>query len=214
MVTERTVGDIFKTKRMKVLIGCEKSGIIREAFVARGHDAWSCDILPTDIPGNHLQCDVREVLEKGWDLAIFHPPCTYICFSGIRWNVGNPERMRKHDESLDFVRLLLNAPIPRIALENPVGVITRHIRKWDQKIQPWQFGHEETKAHCLWLKNLPTLVPTKIMERRLPVVHMDPGGYGRAERRSRSYKGIGEAMADQWGGIPGYLKAVQLCMQL
>jgi hypothetical protein len=183
---------------MKVLIGCEFSGIIREAFRTRGHDAWSCDLRPTEIPGKHMICDVREVLNNNWDLAIFHPPCTYIAFSGIRWNVNNPERTAKHDQALDFVRDLLDAPIPKIALENPVGVITRHVRKWDQIVQPWQFGHPETKAHCLWLKNLPHLVPTRIMKVRVNVIHHmnEPE---RSLKRSRSYTGIGQAMAEQWG---------------
>jgi hypothetical protein len=183
---------------MKILIACEFSGVVREAFKSRGHDAWSCDLLPTEIPGNHFQCDVIDILDRGWDMMIAHPPCTYIAFSGIRWNVGNAERQKLHNDALIFVRLLLSAPIEKIALENPVGVITRHIRKWDQKIQPWQFGHNETKAHCLWLKNLPILVPTKIMQERRALIHFmnEPE---RSLKRSRTFQGIAAAMAAQWG---------------
>ena len=139
---------------MKILIACEYSGTVREAFSKLGHDAWSCDILETEIPGNHLQCDVREILDDGWDMMIAHPPCTHLAVSGARWF---KDKKVEQAEALEFVRLLLNAPIERIALENPISIISSHIRKPDQIIQPWQFGHGETKATCLWLKNLPKL---------------------------------------------------------
>ena len=145
---------------MKVLVACEFSGIVREAFKAKGHDAWSCDLLPTEIPGNHIQGDVLNVLNDGWDLMIGHPPCTHLAVSGARWF---REKKQEQAEALDFVRTLLDAPIERIALENPVSIISSRIRKPDQIIQPWQFGHGETKATCLWLKGLPGLIPTDVV---------------------------------------------------
>lgn len=186
---------------MKILVACECSGRVRDAFRKIGHDAYSCDTQPceTGNTANHYKEDVRLILNEGWDMMIAHPPCTYIAFSGIRWNVGNPERMKKHDEALNFVRLLLDANIPKIALENPIGVIPRHIRKWTQIIQPWQFGHEESKAHCLWLKNLPPLVPTQIMSVREQKIHKMAPGEDRQKNRSRTFSGIAQAMAEQWG---------------
>lgn len=184
---------------MKILIACEYSGTVREAFSKLGHDAWSCDILETEIPGNHLQCDVREVLGDGWDMMIAHPPCTHLAVSGARWF---KDKKVEQAEALEFVRLLLNAPIQRIALENPISIISSHIRKPDQIIQPWQFGHGETKATCLWLQNLPKLQPTNIVEGREQRIWKMPPGENRWKERSRTFEGIAQAMANQWGNVP------------
>ena len=181
---------------MKVLVACEYSGTVRDAFIAAGHEALSCDLLPTDIPGPHYQGDVRDVLHDGWDLMIAHPPCTHLAVSGARWF---KDKQAEQAEALDFVRLLLDAPIERIALENPVSVISSRIRKPDQIIQPWQFGHGETKATCLWLKGLPKLTPTDIVDGREARVHKLPPSADRWKIRSTTYKGIAEAMAQQWG---------------
>lgn len=181
---------------MKVLIACEFSGTVREAFKAKGHDAWSCDFLPTEIPGQHYQCDVLEVLEEEWDLMIAHPPCTHLAVSGARWFKN---KAAEQNSALYFVRCLLNSHIPRIALENPISIISSRIRKPDQVIQPWQFGHGETKATCLWLKNLPLLKPTKIVEGREARVHKLPPSPDRWKLRSITYQGIADAMAEQWG---------------
>lgn len=184
---------------MKILIACEYSGTVREAFSKLGHDAWSCDILETEIPGNHLQCDVREILRDGWDMMIAHPPCTHLAVSGARWF---KDKKVEQAEALEFVRLLLNAPIERIALENPISIISSHIRKPDQIIQPWQFGHGETKATCLWLQNLPKLQPTNIVEGREQRIWKMPPGENRWKERSRTFEGIAQAMANQWGNLP------------
>lgn len=185
---------------MRVLVACEESGEVRRAFAALGHEAWSCDLLPSrDETYFHYRGDVRNMLrpEEGpWDLMIAFPPCTHLCVSGARWF---KDKQREQGEALDFVRMLLDAPIPRIALENPIGVISSRIRKPDQIIQPWQFGHGETKATCLWLKNLPKLVPTNIVAGRDARVHKMPPGPDRARERSKTYRGIAEAMAAQWG---------------
>jgi site-specific DNA-cytosine methylase len=181
---------------MKVLVACEYSGTVRDAFIAAGHEALSCDLLPTDIPGPHYQGDVRDVLNNGWDLMIAHPPCTHLAVSGARWF---KDKQAEQAEALDFVRLLLDAPIERIALENPISVISSRIRKPDQIIQPWQFGHGETKATCLWLKGLPKLEPTDIVDGREARVHKLPPSADRWKIRSTTYKGIAEAMAQQWG---------------
>ena len=181
---------------MKVLIACEFSGIVRESFSRRGHFAMSCDLLPSEKPGRHYQGDVRDVLNDGWDLMIAHPPCTFLAVSGARWFKDRQEQQRA---ALDFVRLLLESPIERIALENPVSVISTRIRKPDQIIQPWQFGHGETKAICLWLKNLPRLEPTDIVSGRLARVHKEPPSKDRWKNRSRFFPGIAAAMAEQWG---------------
>ena len=184
--------------RMKVLVACEFSGIVRDAFAARGHDAWSCDLLPTERPGNHIQGDVLEILGDGWDMMIAHPPCTHLAVSGARWFNGKQVEQR---EAIDFVGSLLGQQVHRIALENPIGVLSTQIRKPDQIIQPWQFGHGETKATCLWLKNLPPLVPTDIVSGRMARVHREPPGPDRWKNRSRTFQGIADAMADQWGNI-------------
>jgi len=184
---------------MKILIACEYSGTVREAFSKLGYDAWSCDILETEIPGNHLQCDVREILGDGWDMMIAHPPCTHLAVSGARWF---KDKKVEQAEALEFVRLLLNAPIEKIALENPISIISSHIRKPDQIIQPWQFGHGETKATCLWLQNLPKLQPTNIVEGREQRIWKMPPGENRWKERSRTFEGIAQAMANQWGNLP------------
>lgn len=184
---------------MRVLVGCEFSGRVREAFRKRGHDAWSYDLLPSeDDSPFHVIGDVRHALGYGWDLGIFHPPCTRLAVSGARWFAMYRD---EQEAALDFVRELLDAPIPRIALENPISVISSRIRKPDQIIQPWQFGHGETKATCLWLKNLPLLVPTNIVEGREARVHKMPPRPDRWKERSRTFTGIAEAMAEQWGTI-------------
>ena len=180
---------------MRVLIACEFSGTVRDAFTRRGHYAVSCDLLPSETPGPHHQGDVRDILGDSWDLMIAHPPCTHLAVSGARWF---KDKQAEQAEALDFVRLLLDAPIPRIALENPVSIISSKIRKPDQIIQPWQFGHGETKATCLWLKGLPPLQPTDIVEGRTARVHRMPPGPDRWKERSRTYGGIAEAMAAQW----------------
>lgn len=184
---------------VRVLVGCEFSGVVREAFRMRGHDAWSCDLLPTEIPGKHKQKNVLEFMwQHSWDLAIFHPPCTHLAVSGARWfNAKAAEQA----SALEFVAKLLAAPIKHIALENPISIISSKIRKPDQIIQPWQFGHGETKATCLWLKNLPKLNPTNVVPGREARVHKMPPGENRWKERSRTYQGIAEAMAEQWSNL-------------
>ena len=180
---------------MRVLVACEFSGTVRDAFTRRGHYAMSCDLLPSETPGPHYQGDVSMILNDGWDLMIAHPPCTHLAVSGARWF---KDKRKEQAAALDFVRLLLSAPIPRIALENPVSIISSKIRKPDQIIQPWQFGHGETKATCLWLRGLPPLTPTDVVEGRTARVHRMSPGPDRWKERSRTYGGIAEAMADQW----------------
>lgn len=182
---------------MRVLVACEFSGVVRDAFRARGHDAWSCDLLPSETgPIHHIRGDVLGYLDIHWDLMIAHPPCTHLAVSGARWF---KEKQEEQAEALDFVRALLDAPIPRIALENPISIISSRIRKPDQIIQPWMFGHGETKATCLWLKGLPKLVPTDIVGGREARVHRMAPGPDRWRERSRTYPGIAAAMAEQWG---------------
>ena len=183
---------------MRVLVACEFSGRVRNAFLSKGHDAWSCDLLPTESKGPHIQGDVLVQVGKNWDLMIAHPPCTHLAVSGARWF---KTKRKEQDEALDFVRQLLNAPIPKIALENPISIISSKIRRADQIIQPWMFGHGETKATCLWLKNLPPLYPTNVVDGRVNRIHREPPGPDRWKNRSRTYEGIANAMADQWGHI-------------
>lgn len=184
---------------MRVIVGCEFSGVVCRAFRARGHDAWSCDLLPAEDNSEfHYQCNVLDLLDKNWDLAVFHPPCTYLAVSGARWF---KDRQKEQWEALEFVRQLLDAPIQCIALENPIGVISTQIREPDQIIQPWQFGHGETKATCLWLKCLPKLLPTDIVEGRENRIHRMAPSPDRGRLRSLTYTGIADAMADQWGGL-------------
>jgi hypothetical protein len=193
---------------MRVLIACEFSGIVRDNFILQGHDAISCDLLPSERPGPHYQGDVFDIIDDGFDLIIAHPPCTYLCSSGLHWNKRRPERQIETDKAIEFVQRLLNANISKIALENPIGCISSKIRKPDQIIQPWQFGHAESKSTCLWLKRLPLLQPTCIVQKPESGVWLNqtPSGQnklGPSEtrwiERSRTYLGIAEAMAKQWG---------------
>jgi hypothetical protein len=195
---------------MRVLVACEYSGKVRDAFIRRGHEAWSCDLLPSDVGGPHIQGDVVEVLDEGWDLMIAHPPCTYLASSGIHWNKKRPWRIQAGEKALDFVRVLMHAPIRRICIENPVGIISTRIRKPDQIIQPWYFGDDASKATCLWLKNLPLLRDTNRLagDRRTRRANQTPGGQNRLgpsadrwKKRSETYAGIAEAMASQWGQL-------------
>lgn len=185
---------------MRVLIACEYSATVRDAFRRRGFDAWSCDLLPTEGDRRwHIQGDVTAFLtgmREPWDLMIAHPPCTHLAVSGARWF---KDKRTEQEEALNFVRRLMDAPIDRIAIENPISIISSKIRKPDQIIQPWQFGHGETKATCFWLKNLPPLKPTNIVEGREAKVHRMSPGPDRWKERSRTYQGVAEAMADQWG---------------
>ena len=197
---------------MRVLVACEYSGEVRDAFLRRGHDAMSCDLLPTDVQGPHYEGDVRDVIEDGWDLMIAHPPCTYLSVSGMHWTTRGLRDPKLTEDALEFVKYLLDAPVPRIALENPVSIISRRVRKPDQIIQPWQFGHDASKKTCLWLKGLPHLVPTDMVEPR--IVEGGKKRWGnqcdsgqnklgpkedRWKERSKTYRGIAEAMAEQWG---------------
>lgn len=192
---------------MRVLVACEYSGRVRDAFLALGHDAWSCDLLETESCGTddkasrHLLGNVYDFLYDGWDLMIAHPPCTYLSVAGARWMKTDPTRQEKQNDALAFVLDLMNAPIDRICIENPVSVISTRIRKPDQIINPWEYGHGETKKTCLWLKNLPKLVPTDIVEGREAKVHRMPPGPNRWKDRSRTYQGIANAMAIQWGNL-------------
>ncbi len=183
---------------MKVLIACEYSGAVRDAFIRGGHDAMSCDLLPTEAPGPHYQGDVRDVLDYPWDLMIAHPPCTHLSVSGARH--FEAKRMDGRQQSaVSFFMALARAQIPMIAIENPVCIMSSMWRKPDQVIQPWQFGHGETKATCLWLKGLPLLRPTDVVEGRESRIHRMPSSAERWKERSRTFSGIAEAMATQWG---------------
>jgi len=184
---------------MRVLIACEFSGIVREAFRARGHDAWSCDLLPSEIPGPHIQDNVLRHLGYEWDLVIAHPPCTDLAVSGARY-FEQKRKDGRQQTSVDFFMAFTRLKY-KWAIENPVGIMSRLYRKPDQIIQPWQFGHGETKATCLWLKGLPLLQPTNIVEGRKPRVHREPPGPDRWKNRSRMYEGIADAMAEQWGEV-------------
>ena len=185
---------------MRVLVACEFSGIVRDAFAAKGHDAWSCDLLPTERPGQHIQGNVLEILDDGFDLLIAHPPCTYLAVSGARWFRISEDRIHAQDSAVKFfLALSLAWRIPQIAIENPISIMSTGWRQPDQIIQPWQFGHGEVKATCLWLKNLPKLQPTNIVEGRIARVHRMPPGPDRWKERSRTLQGIANAMADEWG---------------
>jgi len=182
---------------VRVLVACEYSGRVRDAFRRHGHDAWSCDLLECEAdPSWHYQAPVEEVLGNGWDLMVAHPPCTHLAVSGSR---HFHRKQREQAEALDFVRLLMAAPIDRWCIENPVSIISSAITPPQQIIQPWQFGQGETKTTCLWLKNLPSLKPTLVVAGREPRIHMMPPGPDRWKDRSRTFKGIAEAMGDQWG---------------
>ena len=183
---------------MNVLVACEFSGVVRQAFRDRGHNAWSCDILPADDRSEyHIQDDVLKHL-IGWDLMIAHPPCTYLAVSGARWWKG---REKEQQGAIDFFMELWNAPIKKICIENPVGKISSAFRKPDQYVQPWEFGHGETKKTGLWLKGLPVLVPTKIVDGRENRIHRMAPGPDRWKIRSKTYQGIADAMAEQWGSL-------------
>ena len=196
---------------MRVLVACEYSGVVRDAFAARGHYAMSCDLLPTDAPGQHHEGDVRDIIGQGWDLMIAHPPCTYLSVSGMHWTTRGLRDPKLTEDALDFVRLLMDAPIERIAVENPVSIISSRIRKPDQVVQPWMFGHDASKKTCLWLKNLPLLVPTQLVEPRIVDGKKRWGNQtdsgqnrlgpsdDRWKIRSKTYEGIAQAMAEQWG---------------
>ena len=200
-------------KNKRVLIACEFSGIVRDAFLKRGHDAWSCDLLPSEKPGPHIQGDVLSVINQPWDLLIGFPSCQFLCSSGIHWNYKNADRWQKTHAAVEFARTLMSANIKHIAIENPIGILSTQIRKPDQILQPYQFGHDASKKTCLWLKNLPTLKPTKFINARiingLPrwANQTNSGqnklspGLNRWRDRSRTYTGIAEAMADQWGNL-------------
>ena len=183
---------------MRVLIACEFSGIVREAFATRGHEAWSCDLLPTEKPGNHFQCDVRNLEKMDWDLMIAHPPCTHLAVSGARWFKEKIADGRQQ-QAINFFMRLINFDIPKICVENPVSIMSTVYLPPDQIIQPFHFGHGETKSTCLWLENLPKLQPTNIVEGREDRIHRMPPGSNRGKDRSRTYQGIANAMADQWG---------------
>lgn len=194
---------------MKVLVACEFSGVVRDAFLARGHDAISCDLLPTERPGPHLQGDVLRFLDLGWDLLVAHPPCTFLSLSGVRWLYGGKGTVRdesRWSQMVDgalFFKALLDAPVPRVAVENPqMHGHARNIvgRGPSQSLQPWEFGHPEVKATWLWLRRLPPLVPTHVVTGRDARIHRAAPGPNRARDRSRTFQGIADAMADQWGG--------------
>lgn len=180
---------------MRILVACEFSGIVRDACIARGHDALSCDLLPSERPGPHYQGDVCDLFSDTWDMMIAFPPCTHLCVSGARWFA---QKRAEQEEAIAFARMLLEVPIARIALENPIGILSTRIRKPDQIIQPWMFGHGETKATCLWLKGLPLLRPTQVVEGRHGRVWKMSPSPTRAKERSRTYTGIATAMAEQW----------------
>jgi site-specific DNA-cytosine methylase len=191
---------ICRGKQIKVLVACEFSGIVRDAFRARGHDAWSCDILPTEGKSDyHIQGDVfAAIANDAWDMMIAFPPCTHLAASGARWFAAKRDEQR---EAMAFFISLADAAIPMICVENPIGIMSSVYRRPDQIIQPWQFGHGETKATCLWLSNLPDLKPTSIVEGRYARVHREPPGPDRWKNRSRTYGGIACAMAEQWGSL-------------
>ena len=195
---------------LRVLVACEFSGIVRDAFYERGHDVMSCDLLPTEMPGRHYQGNVIDIIGNRWDLMIAHPPCTYLTVSANRSFLNNPDRWEKRLDAVKFVHFLMNCDIPKICIENPVGVISTHIRKPDQYIQPYEFGHKDSKKTGLWLKNLPLLEPTKIVSPEW-VIATNGKRYSRtawscsstnnprnAMIRSRTYHGVADAMADQW----------------
>jgi len=193
---------------MKILVACEYSGAVRDAFIAQGHDAMSCDLLPTDVPGPHYQGSILDILGDGWDLMVAHPPCTYLSVSGMHWTIRGLRDPQLTEDALAFVHLLMNAPIERIAIENPVSVISSRIRKPDQIVQPWWFGDDASKKTCLWLKNLPLLTPTNMLEgdsktrrgnQTASGQNKLPPSKDRWKLRSVTYQGIANAMAQQWG---------------
>lgn len=192
------MNEFLKPENMKVLIACEFSGIVRDAFMKAGHDAWSCDLLPTEATGQHIQGDVLNIINDGWDLMIAHPPCTHLSVSGARWF---KDKINEQIAAASFFIQLANCSIKKICIENPIGIMSTRYHKPDQIIQPWQFGHGETKATCLWLKGLPKLTPTNIVEGREGKVWKMPPSETRWKERSRTFYGIAKAMAEQWGKI-------------
>lgn len=204
---------------MRVLVACEYSGAVRDAFLALGHDAMSCDLLPTDSLGPHHEGDVFDIIDDGWDLMVAHPPCTFLCSASAKHlymldergvgtlrdehgeRIPNPARIKARDESVEFVRALMDAPIDRVAVENPQGMLSSLYRKPDQYIEPWQHGHGETKKTGLWLKNLPKLEPTDVVAGRADRIHKMPPSADRWKLRSATYPGIARAMAAQWGSL-------------
>lgn len=201
---------------MRVLVACEFSGVVREAFRKRGHDAWSCDLLPTETEGPHIQGDVLKILDQKWNLMIAHPPCTYLCVPGAHYLHTQEDRWEKMLDAKRFFEVLLNANIPRRAIENPLPHHYAELPKYTQIIQPWQFGHEVSKRTCLWLVNLPILKPTDVREnhgeRYTRTAGQQAAGYGKVsnskwyaaaswKERSTTFKGIAEAMAEQWGNL-------------
>lgn len=189
---------------MKVLIACEYSGTVRDAFLKLGHTAMSCDLLPTDVPGPHYQGDVFDIINDGWDLMVCHPPCTYLASSGLHWNKRIPGRSQLTEEALEFCTKLMSAPIPMIAMENPIGCLSSRYRKPDQIVQPWMFGEDASKSTCLWLKGLPLLLPTNIIKKdrygnqTASGQNNLPPSPDRWKIRSKTYPGIASAMALQW----------------
>jgi hypothetical protein len=197
---------------MRVLIACEYSGIVRDAFSRHGHDAWSCDVLPTESPGQHYQGDVRDILGGPWDLIVAHPPCTRLANSGVRW-LNDRNLWADLDAACEFFRLFLNLP-GKVAIENPIPhkyALARIGRKYSQCVQPWQFGHNESKAICLWLQNLPLLQPTNIVNERIQRCHLLPPSPNRAKERSRFFTGVADAMAEQWSNPNAYQSELLLC---
>jgi site-specific DNA-cytosine methylase len=193
-----TASSIILGGGMRILVACEFSGIVRNEFAKRGHDAWSCDLLPSELSGQHYQGYLEDFIGAGdeWDLIIGHPPCTYLASSGARWF---KYRQKEQEYAIAFFMMIANRNCKKICIENPIGIMSTHWRKPDQIIQPWMFGHGETKATCLWLKGLPLLQPTKIVMGREPRVHYMPPSPERGKERSRTYVGIAQAMAEQWG---------------
>ena len=183
---------------MRVLVACEFSGTVRDAFIAEGHEAVSCDLLPSETTGPHYQGDVLDILGDGWDMMIAHPPCKHLATSGARWF---PQKQEEQLRALDFVRQLMDAPIPRIAIENPRSIISSRIRRPNQTIHPWQFGHDESKVTCLWLDKVPPLLPTEIGNGKRKWVDRLPPSPDRWKARARTYPGIAKAMATQWGAV-------------
>jgi len=203
---------------MKILIACEYSGTVRDAFIKIGHTAISCDLLPTDVPGPHYQGSVFDIINDGWDMMIAHPPCTYLTVTGNKWMKPEfahrfPDRHKQREEALDFFKRLFECNIPRVCLENPVGVVSTMYRKPTQYIQPWEFGEPHSKKTGLWLRNLPPILPTKIVEpkfhiykdgRKDPIWHVESMGMAPLERmkyRSKTFQGVADAMANQWGTL-------------
>jgi len=182
---------------VKILIACEYSGIVRDAFLSKGHYAISCDLLPTESSGPHYQGDIRDVLYQKWDMVLAFPPCTHLAISGARW-FKEKQKDGRQKAGIDFFNLFTDLDCQKVAIENPIGIMSTHHRKPNQIIQPWQFGHGETKAICLWLKGLPRLKPTNIVEGRNPRIWYMAPSPERAKKRSRFFSGIAKAMADQW----------------